>query len=162
MKRTKLCPILLIAILILSMFLFTGCGDKSGDTIDEPEITADYLTEEYVTQLTDDGAGTIMGSVELEKKAEDSYIAHISEKEVVPNSNYDDGYYIADTNIGMDAKLGSGARLTCYSDGNLEVVTADEFIENSKASTETEQVYMIYMMSDSVELILAVDPKDYI
>lgn len=160
MKKLKGSKILLLVIFILSISILTGCGEeKSGNTIDEPEITVDYLTKEYANQLTTDGAEIITGFVTLEK-TDSSYVAHISAQEVVPNSNYDEGYYIADTNLTKDASLGSDARITCDIDGEISVVTADEFIENS--DEDSEQLYTVYLMGNSAELILDVDPEDVI
>ncbi len=160
MKKIKGSKILLLVVFALSILILTGCGeDKSGNTIDEPEITVDYLTGEYANQLTTDGAEIITGFVTIEK-TEDSYIAHIREQEVVPNSNYDDGYYIADTNLTKDAALGSDARMTCDIDGKASVVTADEFIDNN--DDDSEQLYNVYLMGDSAELILEVEPETVI
>ena len=97
MKRTRGKVLFILLVFILSVSVLTGCGeDKSGSTIDEPEITTDYLTDEYADQLTTDGAETILGLVVLEKSEDSSYTAHIREQEIVLNSSYDEGYYIAD------------------------------------------------------------------
>ena len=84
MKKSKRCAILVLTALMLLLLLLAGCGsEKSGNTISEPEITADYLDGEYADQLINDGAGTMLGTVSVEQNG-DSYIAHITEKEVVP------------------------------------------------------------------------------
>lgn len=102
MKKSKRCAILVLTALMLLLLLLAGCGsEKSGNTISEPEITADYLDGEYADQLINDGAGTMLGTVSVEQSG-DSYIAHVTEKEVVPSSDTDDGYYIADTNVSKD------------------------------------------------------------
>lgn len=158
MKRTRGKVLFILLVFILSVSVLTGCGeDKSGSTIDEPEITTDYLTDEYADQLTTDGAETILGLVVLEKSEDSSYTAHIREQEIVLNSSYDEGYYIADTNVTVDAVLGMDARMTCIIGGKTQVVTADEFIRYN--GEDSQQLYSIYMMGDSAELILAVDPE---
>ena len=160
MKKLKGSRVLLLVIFTLSILLLTGCGEEqSGNTIDEPEITVDYLTEEYADQLITDGAETIMGFVTIEK-SDDSYIAHIRQQEVVPNSNYEEGYYIADTNVSKDASLGSDARITCVIDGEPSVVTADQFIENN--DEDSQQLYNVYLLGASAELILSVEPESVI
>lgn len=161
MKKRNSYVLCIVAILtVFSMLVFSGCGEeKSGNTISEPEITVEYLTEEYASQLETDGAETITGFVTLEKN-DDSYIAHIEEQEVVPNSDYKEGYYIADTNMAVDASLGDDVRITCLLDDELSVVTADEFIQQEQ--DDSQQLYTIYLMGDSAELILSVDPKSLI
>ena len=160
MKKSKRCAILVLTALMLLLLLLAGCGsEKSGNTISEPEITADYLDGEYADQLINDGAGTMLGTVSVEQSG-DSYIAHVTEKEVVPSSDTDDGYYIADTNVSKDITLGQSARMTCMVNGEQKVVTIDEFIKQS--SEDPDQIYTIYMMGDSVELMLATDPADVI
>lgn len=151
-----------IVVFALSVFLImmlSGCGDKSGNTIDEPEITSNYLEDEYAEQLITDGAQTMTGYVDISKNR-DNYEVHISEQEVVPNPDYDEGYYIADTNITKDAVLGNYARIVCLDNNNAEVVSADDFIE--KHSSDDDTLYTVYLMGDSAELILATDPEDVI
>ncbi len=160
MKKSKRCAILALTALMLLLLLLAGCGnEKSGNTISEPEITANYLDGEYADQLINDGAETMLGTVSVEQN-DDSYIVHVTEKEVVPNSDQDDGYYIADTNVSKDIALGQSARMTCMVDGEKKVVTIDKFIKQS--SKDPDQIYTIYMMGDSIELMLATDPADVI
>lgn len=152
----------IIFVLISSMFFvmsLTSCGDKSGNTIDEPEITSDYLHGEYAEQLITDGAETMLGYVDISKDG-DTYMVHISEQEVVPNSDYDEGYYIADTNLAKDVSLGFDARIVCEEDGEQEVVTADDFIENQ--ADDEKELYNVYLMGNSAELIMATEPEDVI
>lgn len=160
MKRIKGSWILILITLILSVSLLTGCvEEKSGSTISEPKITADYLTDEYADQLLTDGAQTMTGFITLEEK-NGSYIVHITEKEVVPNSNYEEGYYLADTNVTSEAYLGFDARMTYMNDGKIEVIKAKDFAQNK--DIDPNQLYTIYIMVDSAELILAVDPESII
>lgn len=52
--KSMFLSLLLCAALVMT---FTGCDDDtSGGTIDEPEITGEYLAGEYAQQLTTDGA----------------------------------------------------------------------------------------------------------
>ncbi len=149
----------------LALFVCMGCAlvlascnsNQSGNTIDEPEITPEYLTEDYAQQLMTDGAETITGDVSIEK-TDDSYMVHIIEKEVVPSSSYDEGYYIADTNINKDVAFGDEARIVCAHENERIVSSADDFIENHPDGSE--DLYTVYLMGDSAELILLVDPED--
>ena len=69
MNRSKKINGLLLTLCIISVFIFAGCGEeKSGNTISEPEITGKYLKEEYSQQLLTDGAETMIGTVDIEKK----------------------------------------------------------------------------------------------
>ncbi|NLD19302.1 MAG: hypothetical protein GX663_03510 [Clostridiales bacterium] len=162
MKKILRTMITVLALLILPSLFFCGCGeDKSGNTINEPEITGEYLAEEYAQQLMTDGAITMLGYVNILKNNGSSYSVEITEKEVVPSADYDDGYYIADTNLVMDATLGTSARITCLEADGYAVKTADEFIEDQGDSSPNEvHIYTVYMMGDSVELIVEKAPED--
>ena len=158
MKKSKRCAILVLTALMLLLLLLAGCGsEKSGNTISEPEITGKYLKEEYSQQLLTDGAETMIGTVDIEKK-DDNYKVTVTEKEVVPNSSYNEGYYIADTNLVTDLTLGLDARIASLEDGKLVVESADEFIK-SKAEHK-DQLFTVYMMGTSAELIIGTDPAD--
>lgn len=141
--RRKSKYVVLSLVLCLSMMLFLcGCGEeKSGSTIEEPEITGKYLQEDYSQQLLNDGAETVVGYVTLDKLGEGDYSVHISERQVVASSEYKDGYYIADNNVAKDVTLG-----------------ADDFIQDHNDGES--QLYTVYLMGDSAELILATDPAD--
>ena len=130
MNKLKGLSFVFLAVVIFSMSVLTGCGEeKSGNTINEPEITVDYLRTDYAQQLTTDGAEIMLGTVELNKN-EDSYNVTITEKEVVPSSSQDEGYYIDDTNVTKEATLGSDARMTFQVDGIEQVIKAGDFIKN--------------------------------
>lgn len=159
MKKFTTRFILLFTLAVISALMLSGCGDKNGNTIAEPEITSNYLEDEYAEQLITDGAETIFGHVNITRN-NDNYDIHISEQEIVPNSDYDDGYYIADTNLTKDAVLGSNARIVCLENGEPVIVTADEFIE--KQSDSPDSLYTVYLMGNSAELVLATDPDEVI
>ena len=85
--RGKTKYIVLCLVLCLSALLLAGCGEKkSGSTIAEPEITGQYLQEEYSQQLLTDDAETVLGYVTLDKLEEGGYSVHISERQVVASS----------------------------------------------------------------------------
>ena len=150
--RRKSKYVVLGLVLCLSMMLFLcGCGEeKSGSTIEEPEITGKYLQEDYSQQLLNDGAETVVGYVTLDKLGEGDYSVHISE--------YKDGYYIADNNVAKDVTLGAEGRIACQKGKELNVVSADDFIQDHNDGES--QLYTVYLMGDSAELILATDPAD--
>lgn len=158
MNRSKKIKGLLLVMCMLSVFIFAGCGEeKSGNTISEPEITGTYLQEEYSQQLLTDGAETMLGFTDIEK-SDSSYKVTVTEKEVVPNSSYEEGYYIADTNIVKELTLGIDARIAVLEDEELNVITADDFIKNS--DQYEDQLFTVYMMGTSAELLLGTEPTD--
>ena len=158
--RRKSKYVVLSLVLCLSMMLFLcGCGEeKSGSTIEEPEITGKYLQEDYSQQLLNDGAETVVGYVTLDQLGEGDYSVHISERQVVASSEYKDGYYIADNNVVKDVTLGAEGRIACQKGKELNVVSADDFIQDHNDGES--QLYTVYLMGDSAELILATDPAD--
>lgn len=160
MKRITKCVCLLLLVCTFCFLVLTGCGEKkSGSTISEPKITGEYLSEEYSKQLITDGAETMTGFVEV-SESEGSYKITLTEKEVVPNSSYEDGYYIADTNLTKDLTFGMDPRIACIDDGKLQVETPDEFMEYTKQNPE--QLYKVYVMGSSAELILETSPEEVI
>lgn len=144
---------------VLCIFALCGCGEeKSGQTISEPEITGEYLENEYSQQLLTDGADTVVGVVTIEQAGDNTYAVSIAEREVVANDDYKEGYYIADNNIVLDATLGEDARIACEGEDGLDVLTAKEFM--AQQDENADQLYTVYMMGDSAELIIATDPED--
>lgn len=81
-----------------------------------------------------------------------------SERQVVASSEYKDGYYIADNNVAKDVTLGAEGRIACQKGKELNVVSADDFIQDHNDGES--QLYTVYLMGDSAELILATDPAD--
>lgn len=157
MKRLGKLRFLTLLLSMALMLILASCNsDQSGNTIDEPEITADYLTEDYSQQLLTDGAETMTGAVSLEG-ADGSYTVHIIEKEVVASDSYDEGYYIADTNVVKDVALGPEARIVCAEGDELMVSDADGFMEHH--ANDSDELFTIYLMGDSAELIVIAEPK---
>lgn len=148
---------LLLAVCLAAALFCCGCEKKSGNTIEEPDITAEYLEEEYSQQLLTDGAETMTGTISL-KESNDSYQIHIAEKEVVPSSRYKEGYYIADTNAEKDATVGANVRIAGNTDGEATVLTTEEL--EQAISKDAEQLYTVYLMGDSAELILSTDASE--
>lgn len=156
-KRSSI-ALYLIFCLAAVMLLF-GCGEKkSGSTIAEPEITGQYLQEEYSQQLLTDGAETVLGYVTIEKLGEGDYSVHIAERQVVASSEHENGYYIADNNVARDVTLGAEGRIACKKGDELDVVSTDDFIQ--EYNDGESQLYTVYLMGDSAELILATDPAE--
>ncbi|MDO4870166.1 MAG: hypothetical protein Q4A65_07795, partial [Bacillota bacterium] len=139
-------------------FALTGCSESEDSYMDEADMTVGYLTTDYADQLMADGANTILGSVSIDE-TDGVYTVTVTEKEVVHSSDYADGYYIAETNVVEQYGLGGYAKII-YADENGEDIigNADGFIKNH--NEDTEQLYTVYYMNDTVELIVPVAPED--
>lgn len=154
MKKAIKTSLLTTVVCVLSLTIFVGCGTMSGS---EPEITAEYLMEDYSQQLMTDGAETMSGSLVM-VKSNGSYGLDFAELEVVPSSYDDDGYYLANTNIYKTATLGSDARIVLLEDDVPVVSNADELIDENDDDT----LYTVYFLGSSAELIIEVDPENMI
>ncbi|MFV0516503.1 MAG: hypothetical protein ACK5MV_03835 [Aminipila sp.] len=164
--KAKLCVGLIFA-LVLSASLI-GCGDKnqSGLTIDEPEITVEYLENDYVEQLLRDGAEHVFGSVELIKNEDGSITVNIDAKEYVKDDNQPNGFYIEDRNYKMSSTLAQEARCTFLQDGVSipQIMTTEKFVEafnkdmekhsTSNPDYKNFKLYDMYIMGDQIELML--------
>ena len=141
----------------------TGCGtvqDSDQDYGDGAEyFDVDYLTGEYADQLVEDGAETVVGSVEF-VTSDDGYQVNVIQKKVVVNENYEDGYYIADRNMTTTYTYGSDLGIVVSENGEPTMCDADTFYE--KYSGDQDALYTVYLLGDTVELILPLDPEDVV
>lgn len=165
-KRLNIFPILLVFALMMTM---AGCSlsNKSGQTIDEPDITPGYLENEYKEQILRDGASEIFGSAKID--ADDNGVKHLTlyEKEFVKDKSYPNGFYIADKNRSFAVSLPNEARITFLTEGSAEpqVMSPDEFIaadQRDEANFNDEdtkyydtKLYYFYLFDDQVLLMLA-------
>jgi len=160
MKKRSCLIVPMMLLCVFSLFVMTGCGEeKSGNTISEPELTVEYLSEDYAQQLINDGAEVTVGYVTITDDG-GSYSVNITEKEVVANEDYDEGYYIADTNVTKVGSLGLDARIICHHDDGHEIVTAGDYIATHSESPE--HLYKVYMLGSSVELIVAAEVESFL
>ena len=159
----------LIPVLFLAIFFCASCSfDRSGGTIDEPAITADYLKGEYVEQLLRDGAEHVFGTLDF-RTEEDGSIREIAvaAKEYVADSNAENGYYIADRNQLYLVHMPEEARTTYRFEGDTEetVLSPAEFTsavltdyaahESDLSSYRESRLYDIYLFDDQILLVLA-------
>ena len=125
--------------------------------MEEPELDADYLMGEYTQQLITDGAEQYLGTVAIQKKG-DGFVAKVAEKEVVASSRYDEGYYIADRNLEHSFDINDETRIvTNNKRGDLSYVDGATFISSA---TNDDTLYNIYVIGDSVELMVYVEPTE--
>lgn len=158
--KKRLGLIITLTLLCSLSLVLTGCGEKkSGNTISEPELTVEYLSEDYSQQLVNDGAEVTVGYVSITDDG-GSYSVNVTEKEVVASEDYDEGYYIADTNVTKVGTLGLDARIVCHHDDGHVIATAADFIAAHDESPE--HLYEVYMLGSSVELIVAAEVESFL
>ena len=153
MKRSgKVFLILSVFCIILTL---VGCTSKESD-VDYGEVDAEFLMTEYADQLIRDGAETVTGTVEITGSDED-YSVTVNEKKIVPNENYEDGYYIADKNMSNTYPLGTDQGILAKEGDEIVIVTTEDFIKNHSGDSET--LYTVYLIGGVVELIQPLDPQ---
>jgi len=168
MKSTvKLILFLMLSfIMVISM---SGCDNPKqvGNTYEEPEITVEYLSTEYVDQLIRDGATHFFGSLQITPDENGNPFVTIAEKELVMDSAHPKGYYVADKNLESTYPLSFEARTThlsgetsianiMTSENFVKAVASDKKLTMQKTSDESAlKFYDIYVIGDQVELILA-------
>lgn len=158
--------IIAILALIFSAAFIVGCAGPH-NTIDEPEITAEYLSGEYAAQLVRDGASVIFGNIDISEDEEGTIFVQITEKEFVEDSNQPNGFYIADRNQDITYQLASEARATFLYGGAsvpevmnvsgfLDAVMQD-YLEYGEGYPDYSEfkLYDIYVMGEQIELLLA-------
>ena len=166
MKKPKLIFVIICIVVSMSVFM-TGCIEEYMGTLDEPEITLEYLTGDYARQLLRDGAYVLLGTIDLRRASEDEIIVIIREKEIVVDPDFSNGFYIADKNLESEYLLSHGVRATFHlRDENIFVpMEHDEFIDavwvdffESMAEDPNGQeyrLYDIYIIENYVELLIA-------
>lgn len=167
MKSTVKLTLFLMLSLVIAIFM-SGCDNpkKSGNTYEEPEITVEYLSTEYVDQLIRDGATHFFGSIQITEDDNGNPFVVIAEKEVAKDSNHPKGYYIADKNLTSTYPLSFNARTTHLAGKTsiANIMTSENFVKavasdeknNAQISEKiTLKYYDIYVIADQVELILA-------
>ena len=157
MKRSG--TLLLVISVFCIIFILAGCSTKDSDQDFDGEYDIEALQTEYADQLIRDGAETVIGTVEI-TGSEADYSVTVNEKKVVPNDNYEDGYYIADRNMANTYPLGSDQGIAAMENGAPVVCTTEDFIKNH--SGDSESLYTVYLIGDVVELILPLDPQSVI
>jgi len=157
-------------ILILIALLFCSCSsNQSGSTIDEPDITVEYLNGEYKEQLLRDGAEHVFGTINIKMNDDGTTVDEIviHAKEYVEDTNYEAGYYIADKNKAYITHMPDEARTTYMASGETvpKILPPSEFIatvnadyalhENDIADFRESKLYDFYLLEDQILLVLA-------
>lgn len=154
----------LVALVTVTICISFGCGDRSGQTINEPDITVEYLQGEYAEQLIRDGAEVVFGTIDVTGtvsgvQPEDSSAGAITltqltinAKEYVEDENYEGGYYIADRNKAYITYAGEEARTACDM-GNTGTLTVTP-ISDFTAQDTGDRLFDVYLFDDQVLLII--------
>ena len=157
--------IIILAVIFAAAFI-AGCTGAQ-NTLDEPEITAEYLSGEYAAQLVRDGASVVFGSTQLTEDEAGRVIVNVAEKEFVEDASQPNGFYIADKNLESEYQLADAARATFLHGGESvpEAMGAGEFVEAARQDYDEfgagdpdyieHKLYDIYIMGDQVELLIA-------
>ena len=164
MKKLGALIIILAAVYII--VFASGCTGTH-NTIDEPDITAEYLSGEYAAQLVRDGALVIFGSIEIIEDEDGTILVYVDEKEYVEDADQPNGFYIADKNLDSTYQLSYESRATFLPGGSStpEAMYADEFVgaatrDNIEFGADNPgyseyKLYDIYIMGDQIELLIA-------
>ena len=166
MRKPKLIFVIMCVVIATLVFM-TGCTDEYIATLDEPEITVEYLTGEYARQLIRDGAKVLLGTIDLRKVSEDEIIVIIREKDIVSDPDFIHAFYIADRNLESEYMLSQGVRATFHMrDENIVVpMERDEFKDAvwidffeamiADPNGQDYRLYDIYIIGYYVELLIA-------
>lgn len=166
-KIVSLSAILISVFLVLLTLSACDNPNKSGGTIDEPEITVEYLANEYSKQLLRDGAVYILGTIEIISDENGNPFLIISEKEFVSDLSYPNGFYIADKNLTYKYPLSFEARTSHLSGGTSIpiIMSSENFVKavatdvklysESNPEFSSSRLYEIYVLGEQVEMILA-------
>ncbi|MFW5677904.1 MAG: hypothetical protein ACOCNL_16865 [Acetivibrio ethanolgignens] len=156
-------------LIVLSIAMLTGCmkSNQNGSTVDEPDITVDYLQGEYVQQLMRDGATHVFGNIKISQNEDDETLLLIESKEYVEDETQPNGFYIEDKNVNVEAVLSSEARCTFMQGGVSlpQIMTAGQFVNEYEKDVaknggeknpeyEKYKLYDIYIMEGQAELVL--------
>ena len=156
-KKTVKWTFIAGALCALLFLTLTGCGSEASDRdFADEEYDASYLSETYAQQLLDDGAETIVGTLEV-SGTEDDCTVTVHEKKIVPNEDYENGYYIADRNKETVCPLSSDLGVAAISGGETVIMETEEFIEHN--SKNPDSLYTVYLIGGNAELILPLDPS---
>ena len=147
-----------VLVCVALAFVFTGCEESDSTVVEDADLTVEYLSGEYADQLTVDGAKTILGTISVDN-TDGVYSLNVVGKEVVPSDEYDEGYYIAETNVVKQLGVGGYAKFV-YSDGERDDAIGNVEDFEKLGTGDPDALYTIYYMNDKAELVLQVKPED--
>ncbi|MCI8648045.1 MAG: hypothetical protein HFE76_14925 [Firmicutes bacterium] len=174
MRREAFIKIYALSMALLLAVFFASCGEKSSDNdiMEEPEITVEYLTEEYAAQILRDGGKETLGSVELSGNTDEGYLLTIHSMVIVESSITEEGYYVADKNMSSSVPLDADARFTYIKSKKKgpEIVTLEEFVKLAQKDFQKQKVngvkpseeklYQVYIIGGTGVMLLAKELPD--
>ena len=142
------------ALLLISILgLLTACGAPMGEgSLDNEDITYDYLVEEYSEMLLTDGAEHLIGSVELSTAEDGAPQIILHPKEAASEPNSDGTYTVSSYAINRVLYLADNVYATFG--GSETVLDAEEFLLSVSDAFDDSVMYDVYAMEDQILLIL--------
>lgn len=143
-----------IALLLVCLLgLLTACGAPMGEgSLDNGDITYEYLVEEYSDMLLTDGAEHLIGSVELSTAEDGAPQIILHPKEASSKANDDGTYTVSSYAINRVLYLADNAYAVC---GEEETILGDgEFLLSIPDEFDDSIMYDVYAMEDQILLIL--------
>lgn len=140
-------------LLVCLLGLLTGCGAPMGEgSLDNGDITYEYLKEEYSEMLLTDGAEHLIGSVELSTAEDGSPQIILHPKEAASEANADGTYTVSSYAINRVLHLSDSVYATVV--GDQAILTGAEFLDSVSGEFDDSIMYDIYALEDQILLIL--------
>lgn len=174
MRRETFIKVYALSMALLFTIFLVGCGEQSDDIdiMEEPEITVEYLTEEYAAQILRDGGEEILGTAEFSGSADKGYLLTIHSMVIVESSITEEGYYVADKNMSSSVPLDPDARFTYIKSKKKgpEVIGLEEFVKLAQKDFQKqkandvkpgeEKLYQVYIIGGKGVMLLAKELPD--
>lgn len=163
MKRRDFFKITTLLLLIFILGITGSCGAPEGDeTLNESDLTLEYLEEDYTSQLLTDGAEHLVGSIELDVAEDGSPQIILHPKEVSSSANSDGTYNVSSYAINRILSVSDSLYATVS--GSSEILSSGEFLTAVQEDYDANGtsfddygdyiLYDVYALEDQVLLIL--------
>ena len=141
-------------LLVCLLGLLTACGAPMGEgSLDNGDVTYDYLIEEYSEMLLTDGAEHLIGSVEVSTAEDGSPQIILHPKEAASEPNSDGTYTVSSYAINRVLYLADNVYAT-YGDSET-ILGGEDFLISVGDEFDDSIMYDVYAMEDQILLILA-------
>ena len=152
MKNKKFCSIAAL-LLVCILGLVTACGAPMGKgSLDNADITYDYLKDEYPEMLLTDGAEHLIGSIEFSKAEDGSLQVILHPKEAASKAN-DDGTYTV-SSYAINRVLVLSDSMFGVASGSEDILSMEEFPAVVQGEFDDSIMYDVYTMDDQILLIM--------
>lgn len=162
MKRNNILRITTI-LLILVLTMITACGAPEGEeTLDETQLTLEYLKGDYTSQLLTDGAEHLVGSIEFSTAEDGSVQLILHPKEVSASANSDGTYTVTSYVINRVLSVSDSLYATYIDSSSIlsafefELAVQDDYEAQGVSFDEYGDhiLYDVYALEDQVLLAL--------